>query len=221
MNRTELAKMIDHSELHPDATRADIDRLCAEAVAHGFATVCVNPVWTEHCVARVSGSGVKVCPAIGFPLGATTTHAKVAEVREAVALGAGEADMVINIGALKSGETQFVEDEIAAVVRAAVETPVKVILEMCLLSHEEKIAACEIAMRAGAAFVKTSTGFNGPGASVGDVRLMRQVVGQRLGVKAAGGIRAYAQACALIEAGANRIGASAGIHILAEAPEKE
>jgi len=219
MNRAELARMIDHSELHPDATRLDIDRLCDEAVAHGFATVCVNPAWTSRCATRVSGSTVKVCPAIGFPLGATTTHAKVEEVREAVGLGAGEVDMVINIGALKSGNPQKVEDEIAAVVRAAGTVPVKVIIETCLLSREQKVAACEIAMRSGAAFVKTSTGFNGPGANVNDVRLMRAVVGQRLGVKAAGGIRTYEQVCALIEAGANRIGTSAGVQILAGAPE--
>jgi deoxyribose-phosphate aldolase len=221
VNRSRLAKMIDHSELHPDATRADIDRLCDEAVAYGFATVCVNPAWTAYCAKRISGSGVKVCPAIGFPLGATTTHAKVEEAREARAQGAGEIDMVINVGALKSGDARLVEDEIAAVVRVAGAAPVKTIIETCLLSRGEKVAACEIAMRAGASFVKTSTGFNGPGASVEDVRLMREVVGERLGVKAAGGIRSYAQACALIEAGASRIGTSAGVQILAEAPEAD
>ena len=219
VNRTELAKTIDHSELRPGATCADIERLCAEALAHGFATVCVNPAWTPLCVERVSGSAVKVCPAIGFPLGATTTLVKIEEVREAVALGAGEADMVINIGALKSGDLGFVEDEIAAVVRAAAGIPIKVIIEACLLSREQKIAACEIVMRAGASFVKTSTGFNGPGATVDDVRLMREAVGQHAGVKAAGGIRTYEQARMLIEAGATRIGTSAGVQILASAAQ--
>jgi deoxyribose-phosphate aldolase len=217
MNRAQLAKMIDHSELHPYATRVDIDELCKEAVTHGFATVCVNPVWTSYCAKRLAGTGVKVCPAIGFPLGATTAHVKLEETREAVRDGAGEIDMVINVGALKSGCPQFVEEEIAAVVKAAATLPVKIIIETCLLSKREKVDLCKMAMRAGAAFVKTSTGFNGAGATVEDVRLMREVVGRLLGVKAAGGIRTYEQACALIEAGATRIGTSAGVEIMAEA----
>jgi deoxyribose-phosphate aldolase len=217
MNRAQLAKMIDHSALHPYATRVDIDELCKEAATHGFATVCVNPVWTSYCAKRLAGTEVKVCPAIGFPLGATTAHVKLEETREAVRHGAGEIDMVINVGALKSGCPQFVEEEIAAIVKAAATLPVKVIIETCLLSREEKVAVCKMAMRAGAAFVKTSTGFNGTGATVEDVRLMREIVGRLLGVKAAGGIRTYEQACALIEAGATRIGTSAGVEIIAEA----
>ena len=219
MNRAQLAKMIDHSELHPYATRVDIDELCKEAVTCGFATVCVNPVWTSYCAKRLAGTGVKVCPAIGFPLGATTAHVKLEETREAVRHGAGEIDMVINVGALKSGCPQFVEEEIAAVVKAAATLPVKVIIETCLLSKQEKVDLCKMAMRAGAAFVKTSTGFNGAGATVEDVRLMREIVGRLLGVKAAGGIRTYEQACALIEAGATRIGTSAGVEIIAEAKD--
>ena len=217
MNRAQLAKMIDHSELHPYATRWDIEKLCDEAVTHGFATVCVNPVWTSYCAKRLAGTDVKVCPAIGFPLGASTAHVKLEETREAVRQGAGEIDMVINIGALKSGYPQFVEEEIAAVVKAAANIPVKVIIETCLLSTDEKVAVCKMAMRAGAAFVKTSTGFNGAGATIEDVRLMREIVGRLLGVKAAGGIRTFEQACALIEAGATRIGTSAGVKILAGA----
>jgi deoxyribose-phosphate aldolase len=188
-------------------------------MTHGFATVCVNPVWTSYCAKRLAGTDVKVCPAIGFPLGATTAHVKLEETREAVRHGAGEIDMVINVGALKSGCPQFVEEEIAAVVKAAATLPVKVIIETCLLSKQEKVAVCKMAMRAGAAFVKTSTGFNGAGATVEDVRLMREIVGRLLGVKAAGGIRTYEQACALIEAGATRIGTSAGVEIIAEAKD--
>jgi deoxyribose-phosphate aldolase len=211
--------MIDHTELHAFATHVDIAELCDEAAAHGFAAVSVNAAWASYCARRLAGADVKVDVAIGFPLGATTAYVKVEEAREAVYHGAGEIDMVINVGALKSGYPEFVEQEIAAVVQAVKSVPVKVILETGYLTTEQKIAVCEMSMRAGAAFVKTSTGFGLGGATIEDVRLMRKVVGAALGVKAAGGVRTYAQACALIEAGANRIGTSAGLEILAGAAE--
>ncbi len=218
MTRIELARAIDHTLLRADAARVDMEALCDAAIEHGFASVAINPVWTAFCAQRLSGSHVGVDPTIGFPLGATTAHVKVEEAREAVANGATELDMVINIGALKSGYPEFVEQEIASVVQAAQKTPVKVIMEACCLTDAEKVAVCEMCMRAGAAFVKTSTGFGPGGATIEDVRLLRQTVGRKLGVKAAGGIRTYADACAMLEAGADRLGTSAGVQILAEAP---
>jgi deoxyribose-phosphate aldolase len=211
--------MIDHTLVRPYATQLDIDELCDEAIRHGFATVAINPAWTSYCAKRVAGTGVGVTVCVGFPLGATTAHIKVEEAREAVRNGATEIDMVINIGALKSGYPKFVEQEIAAVVRAVKGVPVKVILETSFLTRDEKVAVCQISVGAGAAFVKTSTGFGHAGATVEDVALMRQVVGSRLGVKAAGGIRAYADAIAMIEAGANRLGTSTSVEILEAMPE--
>lgn len=219
MTRVQLAKVIDHTLLRADATRSDMVALCDAAVEYGFASVAINPVWTAFCAQRLSGSRVGVDPTVGFPLGATTAHVKVEEAREAVANGATELDMVINLGAMKSGYPQFVEQEIASVVQAVHHIPVKVILEVCYLTDDEKVAACEMCMRAGAAFVKTSTGFGSGGATVEDVRLLRQTVGRKLGVKAAGGIRSYADACAMLDAGADRLGTSAGIQIIAEVAE--
>ncbi|MCP4640584.1 MAG: deoxyribose-phosphate aldolase [bacterium] len=210
--------MIDHTQLRAYATQEDIVELCDEASLHGFASVAINPAWTSFCAKRLAGTGVAVDPTVGFPLGANTARIKVEEAREAVANGANELDMVINIGALKSKYPDFVEREIEAVVKAAEGLPVKVILETSYLSKEEKVLVCEMCVRAGAAFVKTSTGFGRGGATVEDVALMRQVVGDRLGVKAAGGIRTLADALAMIKAGANRVGTSSGIDILDEIP---
>lgn len=214
LTRAELACMIDHTQLQAYATQTDIDELCDEAVQYGFGAVAINPVWTSYCAKRLDGAGVKVDATVGFPLGASTAHIKVEEAREAVRNGAAEVDVVINIGALKSGYPGFVEREIATIVRAVAGTPVKVILETSYLTNAEKVAVCEMSVRSGAAFVKTATGFGHAGATVEDVRLMRETVGDALGVKAAGGIRTYAQAAAMMEAGATRIGTSAGISIL-------
>lgn len=219
MNRAELAGLIDHTQVHAYASLVDIEELCDEAVQYGFAAVSVNPAWTSYCAKRLKGTPVGIDPTVGFPLGASTPHIKLEEAREAVKNGATELDMVINIGALKSGYQNFVEQEIAAIVRAVQPVPIKVILETSYLTTEEKVAVCEISMRAGAAFVKTSTGFGLAGATVEDVQLMKQVVGDKLGIKAAGGIRTYWQASSLIEAGATRLGTSAGVEILGEVPE--
>ena len=218
MTRVELAKMIDHTLLRPEATQTEIAALCDEAMQHEFAAVSINPAWVSYCAKLLEGSGVAVNATVGFPLGAHTARVKVEEAREAVKNGATELDMVINIGALKSGYADFVEKEIAAVVKAAEGADVKVILETSVLTTDEKVAVCEMATRSGAAFVKTSTGFGRAGATTDDVALMRQVVGPKLGVKAAGGIRAYADAIAMITAGADRIGTSSGVAILKEMP---
>ncbi len=221
MNKRELAKYIDHTLLKADATSAQIETLCAEALEHGFASVCVNSCYAGLAAKLLAGSDVAVCCVIGFPLGACTSSAKAFEAAEAVKNGAREIDMVINIGAVKDGCWDAVETDIAAVVRGIDgKALLKVIIETCLLTDEEKVAACGAAVRAGADFVKTSTGFSTAGATAADVRLMRKTVGPEIGVKAAGGIRTYADAVAMIEAGATRIGASAGIAILAEAEEK-
>jgi deoxyribose-phosphate aldolase len=212
----ELAKRIDHTQLRAYATRVDIEELCDEAVEHRFHTVTVNPAWTTFCAKRLAGTAVGVNPTIGFPLGATTAHVKIEETREAVRNGATELDMVINIGALKSGYHEFVRKEIEAIVRVAKERPVKVILEISYLSEDEKRRVCELSVTAGAAYVKTSTGFGAAGATAADVRLMRSVVGNRAGVKAAGGIRSLREALAMLEAGADRLGTSAGVAILSE-----
>lgn len=218
MTRQQLAAIIDHTNLRAYATQIDIAELCDEAAAHGFAAVTVNPAWTAYCAKRLAGKPVKVNAMVGFPLGANSAHVKLEEAREAIRNGAHELDLVINIGALKSGFPDFVEKEIAAVVRAAAGKTVKVILETSYLSDEEKVAVCKMSMRAGAAFVKTSTGYGQAGATVADVKLLRSVVGNKLGVKAAGGIRSYRDAVALVQAGATRIGTSAALKILAEAP---
>lgn len=205
--------MIDHTILKADATEKDVRRLCDEARAYGFATVCVNSCWTALAAELLAGSGVGVTTVVGFPLGAMSTAGKAAETAAAVADGATEIDMVINIGRLKAGDDDFVRDDIAAVVKAAGDAGVKVIIECCLLTDAEKVRACEASVAAGAAFVKTSTGFSTGGATVEDVRLMRATVGDRCKVKAAGGIHTREEALAMIEAGADRLGCSSGIAI--------
>ena len=215
-----IAAYIDHTLLKQDAAAPQIDRLCAEAAQYHFASVCVNPWYVPRCVKHLQGTGVKVCTVVGFPLGATTTESKVFETLQAVKSGAEEIDMVMNVCAMKSGNTRAIEQEIQALA-AAVEghAILKVILETCLLTEEEKILACQIAKRAGADFVKTSTGFSTGGATVADVALMRRTIGPEMGVKAAGGIRDYATAKAMLDAGATRIGASAGIAIVQQEQE--
>lgn len=220
MTREQVARMIDHSQLRAQATQADIGRLCSEAVEYGFWSVTVNPSWAAFCAKRLQNSGVGLSVTVGFPLGANTAHVKVEEARDAARNGASELDMVINIGALKSGYPSYVEREIAAVVKAVRGVPVKVILETSCLGRDEKVAVCEMAMRSGAAFVKTSTGYGSHGATAEDVALLREVVGDRLGVKAAGGIRTYGDLLMLREAGADRFGTSAGVDILRDVPAR-
>lgn len=211
----ELAKQIDHTLLKPDATEAQVTKLCEEAAQYGFASVCVNPCWVRLCRDLLRGSDVAVCTVIGFPLGATSCEAKVFETQSAIEHGADEIDMVLNVGKLKSLDYDYCERDIRAVVETAgTRAIVKVILETCLLSDEEKIKASLLCRRAGAAFVKTSTGFSSGGATLGDVALMRKVVGSELGVKASGGIRDFASAKDMVNAGASRIGASASIKIV-------
>ena len=208
-----LAARIDHTLLRPEASQSDLERLCDEALLYGFASVCVQPCWVPLCTRHLSGSQVRVCSVIGFPHGASPTPVKAAEARWAVAEGASELDMVIALWALKSGQPQLVRDDIAAVVGAGAGAVVKVILEAALLSPAEKQIACMLVSEAGAHFVKTSTGYVG-GATLEDVRLLRRLVGERLGVKASGGIRDRATALAMIAAGADRIGTSSGVAIL-------
>ena len=216
MNARELAKTIDHTLLKPEATAAQILKICEEAKEYGFASVCVNSARIPLVAEALKGTDVTPCAVVGFPLGAMLTAAKAAEAAEAVKAGAGEIDMVINIGAAKEGDWASVEADIAAVKAACGPARLKVIIEACLLTDEEKVKACEAAARANADFVKTSTGFSKGGATVEDVRLMRKTVGPDIGVKAAGGIHNRAEALAMLEAGANRIGASAGIAIVTE-----
>ena len=213
-HKPDVAALIDHTLLKSDATEEEIRRLCREAKEYGFTTVCVNPVWVRLCKELLAGTPVKVSTVIGFPLGALPTQAKVAEAAHAVAEGADELDMVMNIGFLKSERYQEVEEDIRQVVQAAAGNTVKVIIETALLTDEEKVKACILAERAGARFVKTSTGFSEGGATVHDVALMHQVVGGRLGVKASGGIHTGAEVARLVAAGATRIGASASIAIV-------
>jgi deoxyribose-phosphate aldolase len=209
------AGLIDHTLLKPEATTAEVEKLCAEAAEFKFASVCVNPTHAAACVKRLAGSGVKTCTVIGFPLGATTTETKRFETRQAVEAGVEEIDMVLAIGLLKSGRLDDVRRDIAAVVEAArPRAIVKVILETCLLTDEEKRTACRLAVEAGAHFVKTSTGFSKGGATVEDVALMRAVVGPSLGVKASGGVKDRSGLEAMVKAGATRIGASAGVKIV-------
>lgn len=216
----ELAKYIDHTLLKPQATTAQILALCEEAKTYGFASVCVNPCHIALAAKTLAGTEVAPCCVIGFPLGACTTEAKAFEAADAAEKGATEIDMVIQVGAAKEGNWDYVERDIAAVVQAiAGRALLKVIIETCLLTDEEKRQACLAAVRAGADFVKTSTGFSTGGAVPSDVRLMRQTVGPNIGVKAAGGVRTYEDAIAMIEAGASRLGASAGVAILAGAKE--
>lgn len=218
--KASLAKTIDHTLLKAIGTADQVRELCAEARKFGFASVCVNPVWVPLCAKELSGSGVMVCTVIGFPLGANQSEIKAAEARLAVAQGAHEVDMVINIGAAKAGDWKAVEEDIGAVVAAAAgKAAVKVIIETCYLSDAEKAKACEAALRAGAQFVKTSTGFGTGGATPEDVRLMKKAVGGKLQVKASGGVRTYHDAILMLDAGADRIGASSGVAIIAELPE--
>jgi deoxyribose-phosphate aldolase len=212
--REDLAAAIDHTLLKPEADLAAVQQLCAEALEHGFKTVCVNRVWVEDASRLLAGSPVGVCSVVGFPLGATSHTVKAFETAEAVAAGADEIDMVLAIGALKQGSLDAVRTDITSVVRAAEGKIVKVIIETCLLADDEKVEACRLSAEAGAHFVKTSTGFGSGGATIEDVRLMRRTVGEALGVKASGGIRTTGHADAFIEAGASRLGTSSGIAIV-------
>lgn len=210
----EINRYIDHTLLAADATKDKITKLCNEAKEYKFASVCVNSCWVKLSAELLKGSGVNVCTVVGFPLGAMATKAKAYEAECAVEDGADEVDMVINIGALKDGDYKTVEDDIRAVKKACGDKLLKVIIECCLLTDEEKVKACELSEAAGADYVKTSTGFSKGGATAEDVALMRQTVGERLGVKAAGGIRDRATAEKMIASGASRLGCSAGIAIV-------
>ena len=216
MNGRELAGYIDHTLLKPDATAAQILKICDEAKEYHFASVCVNPSRIALVAEALKGSGVTPCCVVGFPLGAIPTESKAAETAVAVRNGAGEIDMVIDIGAAKDGDWEKVEKDIAGVKAACGDAKLKVIIETCLLTDEEKVEACRAAVRANADFVKTSTGFSKAGATAADVKLMRETVGPDMGVKAAGGIHNRAEAEAMIAAGATRIGASSGIAIVTE-----
>ncbi|AYK07486.1 deoxyribose-phosphate aldolase [Brevibacillus laterosporus] len=216
MSNESVAKYIDHTALKPDTTRDMIVGLCEEAKEYRFASVCVNPTWVSLCAELLKEAPeVKVCTVIGFPLGANTPELKAYETTNAIENGATEVDMVINVGALKDKNDQLVEQDIRAVVEAAKgKALVKVIIETCLLTEEEKVRACKLSVKAGADFVKTSTGFSTGGATVEDIALMRKTVGPELGVKASGGIRSYADVEKMLQAGACRIGASAGVSIV-------
>jgi phosphopentomutase len=218
-----MARLIDHTLLRPDATETDVALLCDEALQYQFASVCVNPTHVRFVADRLKGSPVKTCAVVGFPLGATTTHDKIRETEQAIQFGAQEIDMVINIGALKGKDYDFVEQQIMAVVQAVHNHRAlcKVIIETSYLTQEEKVLVCEFAVQAGTDFVKTSRGFSGGGATVEDVALMRRTVGPRVGVKASGGVRTYDDAINMISAGANRIGASSGVNIVQEAFNKK
>ena len=209
-----INRYIDHTLLKPESTQTQIDKLIAEAVEYQFASVCVNPTWVSYAAKALKGTEVNVCTVIGFPLGANTSSVKAFETKDAVANGADEIDMVINIGQLKSGQYDAVEADIRAVVEASGDKLVKVIIETCLLTDGEKVKACQLAVAAGADYVKTSTGFSTAGANIADMTLMRKTVGPNIGVKAAGGTRSYADAEAFIKAGATRIGTSAGVAIV-------
>lgn len=216
------AEMIDHTLLKPEATKEQVKKLCEEAAEYGFHSVCVNSCFVSYCADLLKDTGVKVCTVIGFPLGAMSTQGKAAEAAAAVADGAEELDMVIPIGMIKSGDWEYVKNDIEAVVGAAKDQAiVKVILETCLLTDEEKVKACEICKEAGTAFVKTSTGFSKGGATAEDVALMRKTVGPDMGVKASGGIRTLDDVKKMVQAGADRIGASAGVAIVKEQEESE
>ncbi len=217
MDRQTLARYIDHTALKPDTREGDIIKLCREALEYKFASVCVNPAYVKLAYSFLQGTEVKVCTVVGFPLGASTKEAKAFEAAQAIENGAAEVDMVINIGALKSGKMDLVEEDIRAVALACKgKALLKVIIETCLLTEEEKVAACELSGRAGANFVKTSTGFSTGGATAADITLMRRCVGTEMGVKASGGVRDLETALKMIEAGATRIGASASVSIVNE-----
>jgi deoxyribose-phosphate aldolase len=214
MTPADIAKLIDHTLLKPTATEADIRAVCDEARRYHFASVCVNSCFVPLVARELRESGVKVCTVVGFPLGTMATKSKAMETRQAIADGAEEIDMVLHVGHLIAGDHDYVREDIRAVVDAAQGRPVKVILETVLLSDAQKETACRLAVEAGAAFVKTCTGFAGGGATVADIALMRRIVGPNIGVKASGGIRDAAGAVALVEAGATRLGASAGVAIV-------
>lgn len=210
-----INKLIDHTALKPNTNKESILKLIAEAKTYDFASVCVNPCWVALAHQELKNTNVKVCTVIGFPLGANTTEVKVFETKDAIEKGAQEIDMVINIAMLKDKEYDYVENEIYQIVEAAKDKAiVKVIIETCLLTDEEKIKACELSQKAGADFVKTSTGFSTGGATVHDIALMRKTVGAEMGVKASGGVHTHEEALAMVEAGATRIGASAGVKLL-------
>ncbi|HFU4001318.1 TPA: deoxyribose-phosphate aldolase [Streptococcus suis] len=209
-----LNKYIDHTVLKPETTKEQVAKVLEEAKEYDFASVCINPTWVSFAAEGLKGTDVKVCTVIGFPLGANTPAVKAFETKDAIANGADEIDMVINIGALKDKNYDLVLEDIKAVVDASGDKLVKVIIETCLLTDEEKVKACELSKQAGADFVKTSTGFSTGGATVEDVALMRKTVGSEMGVKASGGARSYEDAIAFIEAGATRIGASSGVAIM-------
>lgn len=211
----EITKLIDHTLLKADATKEQIEKLCEEAKKYQFASVCVNPYWVSYAKQLLKDSDVKVCTVIGFPLGATTSATKAFETMNAIENGADEVDMVINIGELKNGNDELVKKDIEEIVKAAKgKALVKVIIETSLLTNDEKVKACQLAVEAGADFVKTSTGFSTGGATIEDVRLMRETVGPDIGVKASGGIRSLSDAKKMIEAGASRLGTSSGVAIV-------
>ena len=215
MENIDISKYIDHTILRADAGYKDIEKLCNEAIKNKFASVCINSCYTAYAAELLKNTGVKVCVVVGFPLGACSTEVKVFETDYAVKHGADEIDMVINIGMLKSNNFEYVYNDIVQVVKAAGNfAKVKVIIETCLLNDKEKINICELIKETGAAFVKTSTGFSNSGATVNDVKLMKSIVGNNIGVKAAGGIKTYDEAVEMITAGANRIGTSKGVSLL-------
>jgi deoxyribose-phosphate aldolase len=219
IGKIELANLIDHTLLKPYSSEEDIKRICQEAIEYGFWSVCVNPSYVSLASHCVRNTNVKVCSVLSFPFGSNTLEVKLLEAKKAIQDGANEIDMVINLGALRSGRYEIVKNEIKKVVdqgKSQKNTIIKVIIETGLLTKKEKIFACKIVQESGADFVKTSTGFNGPGATVSDVKLLRKIVGPDFGVKASGGIRTYINMLKLIEAGANRIGTSSGIAILNE-----
>ncbi len=214
INKKSVAGIIDHTLLKPNASKEQIEKICQEAKDYAFASVCVNPCYVQQCAESLKDSKVNVCTVIGFPLGANTLETKAFETKDAIAKGADEVDMVINVGALKSGDWEYVKKDIQAVVEAANGTLVKVIIETCLLTDEEKTKVCVLAKEAGADFVKTSTGFSTGGATPHDVAIMRAAVGPEMGVKASGGIHTSEEAIACINAGATRLGVSAGIAVV-------
>lgn len=214
----DIAQFIDHTALKPDVTVKQIEQLVNEAKTYQFKSICINPGWVSKASELLADTNIDICTVIGFPIGATTTEVKAFETKEAIKNGATEVDMVINIGELKNNNEAFVKEDIKAVVDAAgSDTLVKVIIETCLLSDDEKVTACQLAVSAGADFVKTSTGFAKSGATTKDIELMRDTVGADIGVKASGGVRTLADVQAMIKAGASRIGASAGVSIIKEA----
>jgi deoxyribose-phosphate aldolase len=219
ITKQQLAEMIDHSLLRPNATLKELEELCEESIEYGFKAICVNPIHVGDAVRMLKGSKVLICSVVGFPFGTHTPETKASETREVIRLGGREVDMVIRVGALKEKRDQEVLEDIRAVVQAAKGCPVKVILETCYLTNEEKIRGCQLSMEAGASFVKTSTGFASGGATVEDVKLMRDTVGKDFGVKAAGGIRTFEDAIKMIEAGANRLGTSGSVAIMKKLDE--